>query len=73
MRRETIFVVILVLLVLISVVQAFQLSGLRNQVESIGEIKISKQKTAVSSGPSSSSSASVPPNIKNLPQMVGGC
>ena len=80
MKTTTIITVILGILVLISVVQAFQLNSLKEKV-SEGQLSVSSSGsssgTAVSSSGSSSNSgkttAALPSSIKNLPQMVGGC
>ncbi len=76
MKTTTIVAVILGILVLISVVQAFQLNSLKSKVED-GQLSVgsssSKTTVATSSGDSSKKTASLPTSIKNLPTMVGGC
>lgn len=72
MRSSIIITVVLAVLVLISVVQAFQLYELKSKVAA-GGLSVSSSKTAVSSG---DKSGELPSNIKKLPelpQMVGGC
>jgi regulatory protein YycH of two-component signal transduction system YycFG len=75
MKQTTIVAVILAVLVLISVVQAFQLNSLKAKV-SDGQLSVgsSSGKTPVaSSGDSGKKTASLPSSIKDLPTMVGGC
>lgn len=75
MKTTTIVAVILGILVLISVVQAFQLNSLKDKIAGGQlEIKSSSSKTPIaSSGDSGKKTASLPTSIKNLPKMVGGC
>ena len=75
MKTTTIVAVILGVLVLVSVVQAFQLNGLKEKVTD-GQLSIksaSSTTPVASSGSSGKKTASLPSSIKNLPQMVGGC
>lgn len=77
MKQTTLVAIILGVLVLISVVQAFQLSGLKNNVIE-GQLSISSSSTntrVASSGSDDTSrrAAALPSSVKNLPQMVGGC
>lgn len=78
MEKTTIIAIILGVLVLISVVQAVQLNGLKEKV-SDGRFSVSSSgssaRTSVSSGSSDSDkrTAALPSSVKNLPQMVGGC
>ncbi len=71
MNKELGLTILLVVLVLVSAVQAVQLIALGSQIES-GEIT-----GAVTSGTSQSSStsggASLPGSLTELPGMVGGC
>ncbi len=67
--------VILILLVLVSAVQAFQLNSMKEKLESG---KVSVTKGAIPAGNTNgnaeaSSGASLPADIGNLPSMVGGC
>ena len=75
MKTTTIVAVILGILVLISVVQAFQLNSLKDKItEGQLEVKSSSSTTPVaSSGDSGKKTASLPASVKNLPKMVGGC
>lgn len=76
MKKTSIVTIILVVLVLISAVQAFQLSGLKTK---IADGKMELKTTSVSKPVAASSdggqkaAASLPSSVKNLPQMVGGC
>ncbi len=69
MKREQMLTVLLVVLVIVSAVQAFQLVLLGGAVSSGTVAKTSTSAPASSGG----SSPSVPSSIQNLPQMVGGC
>lgn len=76
MKQTAIVAIILGVLVLISVVQAFQLNSLKTKITEGGlSIKSAGGSTplAASSGDSGRATASLPSNIQNLPQMVGGC
>lgn len=74
MKKNLFMAIILVVLVLISFVQAFQLNSLKNKLaDSSVSIDAKSGSTAVASGGSSGGSASLPSNIQNLPTMVGGC
>lgn len=66
---------VLLILVLVSAVQTFQLSKLGERVRSAGGSIIGTAAAAASSGGSSGSSgaASLPGNLQNLPSQVGGC
>lgn len=77
MKQTTIVAIILGVLVLISVVQAFQLGGLKSKLAE--EKTITTGSSSVKTVPLSSSgdtakrTASLPTSVKELPQMVGGC
>ena len=77
MKQTTIVTVILAVLVLISVVQAVQLNGLKAKLTEgeLGVISSSSGKTALTTTSPSGSGrvSSLPSSIKDLPQMVGGC
>ncbi len=70
MDKNVIIAIVLGVLVLVSVVQAFQLNTLKEKV-SEGKLTIGKTSSSVSTG--SGSGASIPSNIQDLPSMVGGC
>ena len=76
MKTTTIVAIILGVLVLISVVQAFQLNGLKKSVAE-GNLNVGsssgRTSVATSSGDGSKQTASLPKSVKDLPQMVGGC
>lgn len=69
MEKETIFAVIVGVLIVVSVIQAIQLVTLSKNIQA-GIFK-----TSVSSSASGSTSGNmqVPSNLENLPGMVGGC
>jgi len=76
MKREVIISIVLGLLVIISAVQALQLTGLKAKISdaSFSTVKSNSQTVPVaSSGGSSSGGNTVAANIANLPSMVGGC
>lgn len=66
---------VLVLLILITVIQAFQLSGIKSDIKTsdIGSSSKSGVSSSSSQSGSSSSGGGVPTNLQNLPGMVGGC
>ncbi|MFQ5474460.1 MAG: hypothetical protein ACE5DM_01360 [Candidatus Nanoarchaeia archaeon] len=74
MKKTTVVAIILGVLVLISVVQAVQLSSLKTKLAEGEQTSVG---TASSPAPVASSgaqrSAALPSSVKNLPQMVGGC
>ncbi|MBI4453669.1 hypothetical protein HY636_03420 [Candidatus Woesearchaeota archaeon] len=76
MEKRTIMAIVLGLLVVVSLVQAFQLNGLKNKITD-SQLKMSSNSgstsTSVASGDGSKKTAALPSNIKELPQMVGGC
>lgn len=65
MNRNILMVVLLMVLVIVSAVQAFQLNDLKGKVSS-GTIGKTVSPVAVQSGASGNS-------INELPSMVGGC
>lgn len=69
MNKNVVFAVVLGLLLLVSAVQAVQLSTLKAKVDA-GALKVSSAKstTAVSAGTSGTGGG-----VDNLPTMVGGC
>ncbi len=75
MKQTTLIAIVLGILVLISIVQAIQLNGLKQKMaEGQLEVKSASSTTKVaSSGTDSKKTASLPASIKNLPKMVGGC
>lgn len=64
--KNFVLAVIVAVLVIVAVVQAVQLNGLKEKVESGVSLK-------PSSSTSSTGSSSTPASLQNLPQMVGGC
>lgn len=72
MKKELVFVIILVVLVAISLIQAIQLNGLKAEISELGTKGAASQKISVASG-KTSGSASIPSSAQQLPQMVGGC
>ncbi len=77
MKKTTIAAVILGVLVVISLVQAFQLNNLKTSVAE-GDVSVSSASsstpTAASTGTGDSGRTSeLPSSIKDLPKMVGGC
>ncbi|NQV08435.1 hypothetical protein HQ529_01130 [Candidatus Woesearchaeota archaeon] len=76
MKKNTIMVVVLAVLVLISVVQAVQLTSVKAKLSS-DDFTVSSakaQKTVAASSPGASSSgAQLPTSLDQLDTMVGGC
>ncbi len=76
MEIQKIMAGVLLILVLVSAVQTYQLSKLSATVKSGGAgVSLIGAAAAASSGGSSSggASASLPGNLQNLPSQVGGC
>ena len=67
MNRNTLIVAVLVVLLLLTAVQAFQLSTLKTSI-SEGKVNVGGAAPAAGAG-----GASVPSSIQDLPSMVGGC
>jgi len=64
MNKNIIIAVVLGILLVLSVVQAFQVNDIKEKIES-GNIKVS--------GAATGGGANVPSSLQNLPTMVGGC
>ena len=72
MKQTTIVVIILAVVLLVSLVQAVQLNGLKENIK--GENLVSgSTKTTTTTPTSGAKTASLPSSISDLPQMVGGC
>lgn len=65
MRRNTIIVAVLIVLVLLTAVQAIQISGLKSG-SGVSNVN-------VASAPAQNTGNNLPSNINDLPSMVGGC
>ncbi len=73
MEQKKVVAIILGILVIISVIQAFQLSSLKSKMTE-GKLSVkSPSASASTSSGSGSKPAALPASVKNLPQMVGGC
>ncbi len=73
MNKTTLIAIILGVLVVVSLVQAVQMSSLKAKIaEGKLSVKSAGGSVAVSAG-SGNKVAAVPDSVKNLPQMVGGC
>ena len=66
-NSNVITIIVLLVFVFISVVQAFELGNIKEKI-SAGEIN-----AATTGASSSASDSSTPANLKDLPSMVGGC
>lgn len=73
LNKNLIIVGILVLLVIVTVVQAVQLISIKNNIDDLGTNTIVKTSSTGTKSSSTSSSSKVPTNLQNLPGMVGGC
>ena len=75
MNKSTIIAIILGLLVLVSVVQAVQLSSIKSKLVDGGKLisQSSGTLTTVASGSTGKKTSDLPASVKELPQMVGGC
>ncbi len=65
MNKNIILMIIVGLLIIISAVQAVQLTSLKAEIDS-GAVKVGSAKTPSTTTPAAS-------GIQDLPQMVGGC
>ena len=73
MKKTTIIALVLGILVIISVVQSFQLYGLKEKIAD-GELSLSSSSSSTGLATSSGKeTGSLPANLQNLPEMVGGC
>jgi regulatory protein YycH of two-component signal transduction system YycFG len=71
MNKNTLMTIVLVVLVAVSVVQAFQLNSLKQTVNSEDfTTAMSAQTPKPTSG---GNKPALPSSLENLPQMVGGC
>jgi len=71
-NQNLILSVILGIFIIISAFQSFQINDLKTQMQE-GGIKISSSVGNSYSSSSGSGKSDVPSNLKDLPQMVGGC
>ena len=69
MNKNIIYAIILGILILVSVVQAYQLTTLKAKIDA-GAVKIAGKSSAL---PASSGGASSGSDLNSLPTMVGGC
>jgi hypothetical protein len=72
MNKNLVIAIVLGALVLIAVVQAWQLAGIKSSVAS-GGVRTASVGTPVASGGGGGGGAQLPSNLQNLPSMVGGC
>jgi len=75
MKNTTILAVVLGILILVSMVQAVQLNGLKDTISDGGKVMKSAASSAstTSADSTTKTTETVPKSIQNLPQMVGGC
>lgn len=66
MEKNTLVFFVLTVLLVVAVVQAFQLTGLKTDLSG-------GSSTTTQSTPSTTQQAKLPSNLDNLPSMVGGC
>ncbi len=71
-KQSTIMAVVLGVLLLVSAVQAVQLTSLKNDITS-EDLSFGAKVSAPKSSSGSSGGGSVPSSIQDLPGMVGGC
>jgi hypothetical protein len=69
MNRNIIFMIILGILVLVSLFQAYQLTALKSKIDA-GTVKISSTKSAT---PATGGGSPTGNSLDSLPSMVGGC
>ena len=76
MENHTLIAAFLGVLVLVSMVQAYQLNTMKNTVTGGAVVQTASQNAPASSsspGPTGGALAQVPASLQNLPDMVGGC
>ena len=74
MEKNTVVTIVLTAVVVISLFQAFQISGMDKSTPSGAAVQTIAQQTPIAQQPASSGgSAPLPANLQNLPSMVGGC
>lgn len=74
MKKDTVMAIVLGVLLVVSVLQAVQLSMLKGSLEdgvSFGSTKTTT--TPATGGVNNNGGASLPASLENLPTMVGGC
>jgi hypothetical protein len=71
MNQNVVIAIVLGALVLIAAVEAYQLMGIKNKIES-GNVQVGAAGTPVQSGGGAGAPA-LPSSLQNLPGMVGGC
>jgi len=71
MNKNVVIAIVLGVLVVVALVQAFQLVGLKNKLAGGGVQTASVSAPTQQGG--GGSGAQVPSSLQNLPQMVGGC
>jgi len=67
MNKNTIVMIVMVALILISGVQAYQLAGLKTDLQDGVSVQ------SAPSGGAKAGASSLPTSLDNLPAMVGGC
>lgn len=76
-NKNLVIVGVLVLVLVISLVQAYQLSNIKSNVEDLGTggttLKVASSPSTTSTSTTSSSGGGIPTNIQDLEGMVGGC
>ncbi|HIH14759.1 MAG: hypothetical protein QT08_C0009G0005 [archaeon GW2011_AR17] len=72
MNKNWIFAIVLGVLIIVSVVQAVQLSSIKESI-SEGELSTGSATSTTNTAGSSSSSTSSSSSLSELPSMVGGC
>jgi Na+/H+-dicarboxylate symporter len=76
MKQATLLTIALVLLVLLSLAQAFQLNSIKAKIKErhlTGSLTDSSSSETPLAEGSANRKAELPASIKNLPRMVGGC
>lgn len=72
-KKNNLIAILLGVLVIVSMIQAFQLTKLKTSISEGGvSVSSSSSKTPAASG-GDRQTATLPSSIKDLPQMVGGC
>jgi len=72
MNQNVVIAIVLGALVLIAAVEAYQLVGLKNKIES-GNVQVASASAPAPQASGGGGAPALPTSLQNLPGMVGGC
>ena len=73
MKKDTVIAIVLGVLLVISALQALQLSTLKSNLKDGVSLNTKTASTPAKSSGATDGGASLPASLENLPTMVGGC